>query len=152
MTASHPALRTAVVLEPGPSECVVGTGEGRRTVGYSAPFGARANELRPGHLVALADSDPELVVWRWFDAVVLGPQDDGEVRLWEPAHGAVAARPRRPERRLRPGSRAYLSGGLAGAEWWVAGPADVTPEDADVELDEVAAFYAEHGLWDRLAP
>jgi hypothetical protein len=72
------ALRTAVVLEPGPQSSVVAVNGRRTAVGCSAPFGARAAELRPGHLVALAPGD--LVVWRWFDAVVLEVLD-GEVRL-----------------------------------------------------------------------
>lgn len=67
MTA--PVLHTAVVLEPRPSSCVVAAHGTRRTVGYSTAFGSRAAELRPGHLVALTAAD--LVVWRWFDAVVL---------------------------------------------------------------------------------
>jgi hypothetical protein len=77
---------------------------------------------------------------------------DGRVRLWEPAHGEVSAQPRRPEQPHRPGTRAYLSAGLPGAQWWVAGPTQVAPEDADVERGEVVAFYDEHGLWDRLRP
>lgn len=68
------------------------------------------------------------------------------MRVWEPAHGEVSARARRPEHRV--GGRAYLSAGLPGAPWWLAGPADVAPEDADVELGEVVAFYDEHDLWD----
>ena len=146
MTSPPPPLRTAVVLEPSAERCVVGSGGGRRTVGYAGPFGARAAELRPGHLVALAPGEPEVVVWRWFDAVVLDLHQ-GVARLWEPAHGEVSARARRP---VRAGARAYLSAGFPGAEWWLAGPTDVEPEDADVELDEVVAFYEAHGLWDDL--
>jgi hypothetical protein len=41
-----------------------------------------------------------------------------------------------------------VSAGLPGAEWWVAGPAVDIAENADVELDEVAAFLTLHGLWD----
>jgi hypothetical protein len=148
MTPPDRPLRTAVVLEPTPDRCVVLAGGRRERVGYAPPFGARAAELRPGHLVALTG---DLVVWRWFDAVVLDA-DEGRLRLWEPAHGEVSAQPRRPDRQHRPGTRAYLSAGLPGADWWVAGPADVAPEDADVELDEVAAFYARHGLWDAVSP
>jgi hypothetical protein len=50
----------------------------------------------------------------------------------------------------RPGTRAYLSAGLPGAEWWVAGPAATAAESADVELDEVERLYTEHNLWDDL--
>jgi hypothetical protein len=49
-----------------------------------------------------------------------------------------------------PGGRAYLSAGLPGAEWWVAGPATTRAETADVELDEVERFCTDHDLWKRL--
>ena len=92
------------------------------------------------------------MVWRWYDAVVLGAEtlrgdETGLVRLWEPAHGEVAARPRRAEQHLQPGNRAYLSAGLPGADWWVAGAAVAKAEDADVELHEVELFCTEHDLW-----
>ena len=87
-----------------------------------------------------------MVVWRWFDAVVLG-EETGLVRLWEPAHGEVAAHPRRARQHRQPGSRAYLSAGLPGADWWVAGGAVAEAEEADVELDEVERFCTEHALW-----
>ena len=148
MTPPVRPLRTAVVLEPTSERCVVLADGRRETVGYAPPFGSRASELRPGHLVALTG---DLVVWRWFDAVVLDA-DDSRVRLWEPAHGEVSAQPRRPHQQRQPGTRAYLSAGLPGAEWWVAGPTSSAPEDADVELDEVAAFYDRHGLWDAVTP
>jgi hypothetical protein len=80
---------------------------------------------------------------------VLG-EDAGLIRLWEPAHGEVVAQPRRRWQPLAPGTRAYLSAGLPGAEWWVAGAVAATAEDADVELDEVNAFYNEHDLWNAL--
>ncbi len=147
MTAGPP-LRAAVVVRSGPDACRVVAGGASAGAGYGEPFRPRAAELRPGHLVALAPgpAGAELVVWRWFDGVVVEAQD-GLVRLWEPAHGEVLARPRRPERPCLPGSRWWLSAGLPGAEWWVAGPA----EGLEVELDEVGRFYAEHGLWERLA-
>lgn len=53
-------------------------------------------------------------------------------------------------RSARTGSRAYLSAGLPGAEWWLAGPVVDRPEDAAVELDEVGAFFTTHALWDRV--
>jgi hypothetical protein len=101
--------------------------------------------------VATAPDGAEAVVWRWYDAVVVGAEtglgeETGLVRLWEPAHGEVVARPRRTGRHWQPGTRAYLSAGLPGADWWVAGPAVATAEDADVELDEVGRFCTEHGL------
>jgi hypothetical protein len=66
----------------------------------------------------------------------------------EPVHGEVAAQRRRPQQRYGPGSRAYLSAGLPGAPWWVAGRAADKPEDAEVELDEVERLYTEHDMWD----
>ena len=85
------------------------------------------------------------MVWRWYDAVVLG-EEDARTRLWEPSHGEVEAQPRGRQQR-QPGSRAYLSAGLPGADWWVAGSVAAKAEDADVELDEVTRLYTEHGLW-----
>jgi hypothetical protein len=40
--------------------------------------------------------------------------------------------------------------GSAGADWWVAGAAATTAEDADVELDEVERFCTAHNLWNAL--
>ena len=45
------------------------------------------------------------------------------IRLWEPSHGEVLARPRPGHQSPQPGTRAYLSAGLPGAGWWVAGAA-----------------------------
>jgi hypothetical protein len=87
------------------------------------------------------------VVWRWYDAVVLGPEPAGLVRLWEPAHGEVVAQPRESHQPQEPGSRAYLSAGLPAAEWWVAGPVVARAEEADVDLSEVERMYTENGLW-----
>jgi hypothetical protein len=99
--------------------------------------------------VAAAADGSEVVIWRWYDAVVL-EEADGQIRLWEPAHGEVAARPRPAQQRRAPGTRAYLSAGLPGADWWVAGGVASRAEDADVELDEVEQFYDEHDLWRTL--
>ena len=49
-----------------------------------------------------------------------------------------------------PGTRAYLSAGLPGADWWVAGGAAASAENADVELDEVEQFYTQRKLWNTL--
>ena len=87
-----------------------------------------------------------MVVWRWYDAVVLGSDPD-TVRLWEPAHGEVTAQRRRPQQEYRAGTRAYLSAGLPGADWWVAGQAADRPEDADVELPEVERLYTASDMW-----
>ena len=81
-------------------------------------------------------------------AVVIDTRGE-QVQVWEPAHGQVLTAPRRPGQDHRPGTRAYLSAGLAGAEWWLAGPVTATAEEADVELDEVERFCTQHGLWDQ---
>jgi catechol 2,3-dioxygenase-like lactoylglutathione lyase family enzyme len=127
-------------------------GQGRTSaLGYAAFFPTpRADRVFPGHLVAVtaAPDGTELVVWRWFDAVVLG--EEGElVRLWDPAHGEVLARPRRV-RRWPPGTRTYASAGLPGADWWAAGAVESRAEDAEVDLDEVRRFLTSHQLWNRL--
>ncbi len=157
MSASEPAaaptahrLRTACVLRVGDESCDVWSQGELRSVGFAPMFPTpRAERVSPGHLVALATgpNGAEAVVWRWFDAVVLGPADDGSVRLWEPAHGEVVAQARPSYHRQDPGSRAYASAGLPGAEWWVAASADRAPDMADVELDGVDALYAENNLW-----
>ncbi len=90
------------------------------------------------------------MAWRWYDAVVLSAET-GLVRLWEPSHGEVVAHARRNQQHRQPGTRAYLSAGLPGADWWVAGPAVARAEYADVELDEVKRFYTERSLWPILA-
>jgi hypothetical protein len=113
------------------------------TVRFAATFPSpRMERVSPGHLVAIATAPDgtDVVVWRWYDAVVLGTEDDGSVRLWEPAHGEVVARPRASYRAQDPGSRAYASAGLPGADWWVVG-------GTDAEVDDVADLYTEHDLW-----
>lgn len=121
-------------------------------VGYATPFPSpRTERVSPGHLVAVATAPDgtAAVVFRWYDAVVLG-EDGGLVRLWEPSHGEVAAQPRHAQQVHRPGTRAYLSAGLPGADWWAAGAAAARAEDADVELDEVERFCTEHDLCNHL--
>ena len=145
-------LLPALVLGTTEESCTVVRDGGVADVTYAAPFpGPRAERVSPGHVVAVAalPDGRELVVWRWYDAVVLGETAEG-VRLWEPGHGEVLAQPRDPSSARSPGSRAYLSAGLPGAEWWVAGPVVQRAEDADVETDAVVAFFAEVGLWERL--
>jgi hypothetical protein len=100
--------------------------------------------------VAAALDGSDVVIWRWYDAVVLG-EDAGLIRLWEPSHGEVVAQPRRAQQLWPPGTRSYLSAGLPGADWWVAGAVAAAAEDADVELGEVERFYTEHNLWNDLA-
>lgn len=145
-----PPLRTARVLRVTEEACDVWRDGGVATVPFAATLPApRTERVSPGHLVAIATATDgrDVVVWRWFDAVVLGEEADGSVRLWEPAHGEVLARRRPGCRHLEPGVRAYASAGLPGAGWWVAsaaGGGDVVPP---ADLDEVAAFSASNDLW-----
>ena len=145
-----PRLRCGIVLRVQEDACRV-LAEGQLvSVRYASQFPApRRERVSPGHLVAVAEipGGADAVVWRWYDAVVLG-NEAGAVRLWEPAHGEVVAQPRNPRQRHEPGTRAYLSAGLPGAEWWVAGRAVNRAEDADVELNEVERLYTDHGMWD----
>jgi hypothetical protein len=119
-------------------------------VGFAPMFPSpRVERVSPGHLVAIATGPDatDVVVWRWYDAVVLGTEDDGSVRLWEPAHGEVIAQARSSHEEREPGSRVYASSGLPGAEWWVADVAGGAPHSADVELGDVDALYTENNLW-----
>ena len=143
-------LRTSRVLRVHEDACEVWSGVETSSVRFAPMFPSpRVERVSPGHLVALATgpTGTEVVVWRWYDAVVLGLEDDGSVRLWEPAHGEVIAQSRASYEQRDPGSRAYASAGLPGAEWWVAGSANSAPHSADVELDDVDALYAENNLW-----
>jgi hypothetical protein len=136
-------LQTAVVLEVAEDTCVVRSGDATRQVRFASVFPTpRVGRVWPAHLVALATTPDgtELVVWRWFDAVVLSHQPDETVRLWEPGHGEFDAHPREAYRPQQPGTRAYASAGLPGADWWVT---SATAPD----LDAVEAFYAKHNLW-----
>ena len=145
-----PRLRCGIVLHAEEDACQVLAGGQITSVRYASQFPApRRERVLPGHLVAVAEvpGGPDVVVWRWYDAVVLG-SEAGSVRLWEPAHGEVVAQPRQPGQRHDPGTRAYLSAGLPGAGWWVAGKAADRAEDADVELSEVERLYTEHGMWE----
>ena len=146
-------LRCGIVLHVQEDACQILRAGQLSSVRFAKPFPSpRAERVSPGHLVAVAAAadGAEAVVWRWYDAVVLG-EERGLVRLWEPAHGEVAAHPRRAGLHRQPGTRAYLSAGLPGADWWVAGAAVAMAQDADVELDEVGRFCTEHGLWPGLA-
>ena len=131
--------------------CEVWIGDQVASVTYAPQFPSpRIERVSPGHLVAVAKAPhrKDVVVWRWYDAVVVGEEADGSVRLWEPAHGEVVAQPRQANQQWDRGSRAYLSSGLPGADWWVAGPVVVQPDDAQVELNEVRRLYTENGLWE----
>ena len=153
-TEVAPQLRCGIVLHVEEDACQVLSGDQVVSVRYALHFPApRTERVSPGHLVAIAEvpGGADIVVWRWYDAVVLDDETES-VRLWEPAHGEVVAQRRRPQEHYYPGTRAYLSAGLPGAEWWVAGRAADRAEDADVELNEVERFYTEHGLWDSAQP
>ena len=142
-------LHRGIVLRVREDECEVLHAGLLRSARYASTFPTpRTERVLPGHLVAMttASDGIDTVVWRWYDAVVLG-EEEGVVRLWEPTHGEVLARPRDAYAPGRPGIRAYLSAGLPGADWWVAGPMVASAEHADVELDEVEMLYTEHGLW-----
>ncbi len=122
------------------------------SVRYATLFPSpRTERVSPGHLVAIvtAPDGTGAVVWRWYDAVVLG-EEAGLIRLWERSHGEVLAQPRPAYQSRQPGTRAYLSAGLPGADWWVAGGAVASAEDADVELAEVERLYTERDLWNTL--
>jgi hypothetical protein len=143
-------LRCAIVLNVEEYVCGVRTEGSVVSIRFAPLFPSpRTKRVSPGHLVAVATAPDgtDVVVWRWYDAVALGEEADDSVRLWEPAHGEVVARRRRPQQPYEPGTRAYLSAGLPGAEWWVAGPVTARAEEADVELDEVEQMYTENGLW-----
>jgi hypothetical protein len=143
-------LRTARVIRAGEHACEVWSHGEVSSAGFAPMFPSpRAERVSPGHLVAIATGPDgaEVVVWRWYDAVVLGTEDHGSVRLWEPAHGEVTAQARASYEQQDPGSRAYASAGLPGAEWWVVGRACGTPQSIGVELDEVHALYTENDLW-----
>ena len=149
-----PRARTtevAVVLRATAARCEVLSTRGIALVEYGAPFRPRAESLAPGHLVAVthAADGRAFVIWRWFDAMVLELSGD-QVLVWEPAHGEVLADPREPSTSYAVGTRAYLSAGLPGAEWWLDGP--VGPiDEADVDLVAVHDFYTEHDLWGGIA-
>ena len=145
--------RPAIVLATTEQECTVFVGGQHAVIRYAQQFPKpRAERVFPGHLVALraGEDGTEVVIWRWFDAVVLDDVGDS-VEVWEPAHGTVRAQRRDPQRRYRPGTRAYLSAGLPGAQWWAAGPVVERAEDAEVELDDVERFFIDLGIWDSLS-
>ncbi len=143
-------LRTARVIRVDEDACEVWSHGEVSSVGFASMFPSpRVERVSPGHLVAVATGPNgiEVVVWRWYDTVVLGTEDDGSVRLWEPAHGEVIAYARPSYEQQDPGSRAYASAGLPGAAWWVADSAAGAAQSADVELHDVDALYTENDLW-----
>jgi hypothetical protein len=104
-------LHCGVVLRVREDECEVIRGGRLRTVRYAPMFPSpRTERVQPGNLVAVTSASDgiETVLWRWYDAVVLGDEENS-IRLWEPAHGEVLAQPRAAYLHRQPGSRAYLS-------------------------------------------
>lgn len=149
---STPALSTAVVLRVEDGSCAVSGPAGADTARFAPQFPTPHRErVWPGNLVALATGDDgrAVVLWRWFDVVVIGAAVDGRIAVWEPAHGEVTATARPTFATPHPGSRAYASAGLPGADWWVAAAVPSSPGSAGVavDLDEVAALYDAHDLW-----
>jgi hypothetical protein len=145
-------LGLAIVLNTTEDAGTVFAEDQRAVVRYADAFPKpRAERVAPGHLVAVATvaGGAPVIVWRWFDAVVLAA-GARSVTLWEPGHGSLRAEPRNPAQIYRPGARAYLSAGLPGADWWVAGHAVDRAENADVDLDEVDQFFTSLGLWASL--
>lgn len=142
-------LGSGTVLRVQEEFCEIVSGHQLARARYATHFPTpRVERLLPGHLVATAEAPDgaRVVVWRWYDAVVVD-EVDGLVRMWEPAHGEVSARRRLEHWHPEPGSRAYLSAGLPGANWWVAGPTTPTGDGADVELGEVEHLYTTNDLW-----
>jgi hypothetical protein len=145
-------LSCGIVVRVREDACEIARDGQIRSVRYATLFPSpRTERVSPGHLVAIAiaPNGAGVVVWRWYDAVVLG-EEAGRIRLWERSHGEILARPRPAHRSRPPGTRAYLSAGLPGADWWVAGGAAARAEYADVELDEVERFCTERDLWKTL--
>ncbi|WP_028279026.1 hypothetical protein [Arthrobacter sp. H5] len=143
-------LGKAVVLGVTEDSCTAWSGDGVVTVAFAPQFPApRLERVAPGHLIAIATarSGQSAIVWRWFDAVVLDGAETGSVRLWEPGHGEVVGQGNEHYQTCLPGSRAYASAGLPGAEWWVAGPVVTDREDAAVELDAVCALFNNNDMW-----
>ncbi|MGI8881282.1 MAG: hypothetical protein ACR2KJ_12415 [Jatrophihabitans sp.] len=143
-------LRSAVVVHVEEQSCDVWLGGSPEVARYAAQFPSpHLERVSPGHVVAVASAPDgtNVVLWRWYDAVVVGHDASGSVRLWEPAHGEVLARTRSSYEPQRPGSRVYASAGLPGAEWWAVSAVTASPEAAVVELDAVADLYTQNDLW-----
>jgi hypothetical protein len=148
--ASPLRLRCTIVLKVSEDACEVRSDGKSVSVVFAPQFPQpRIERVSPGHLVALATAPDgrDFVVWRWYDAVVVGEAADDSIWLWEPAHGEVIARLRKPQMEYPLGTRAYLSAGLPGSDWWAAGPVVARAEDADVDVDEVERLYTENALW-----
>lgn len=153
VTAATRSLRLAIVIATAEDTCTVVADGARVEVHYATFFPRpRAERVAPGHLVAITSGPDgrDRLVWRWFDAVVL-ERAEGGFRLWEPGHGEVLAQPRDVAASPEPGSRAYASAGLPGADWWLAGRTVPSAGRAEVEVEEVARFLTVNDLWSQLA-
>ena len=148
--SSRIRLTLAVVLDVTENACTTWSREGGAVTQFAMQFPQpRVERVSAGHLVAVATATDgrSAIVWRWYDAVVLGDDSPGRVQLWEPGHGVVDASKTVHYEARPPGARAYASAGLHGSEWRVSGPVVENPADAEVELDEVRAFFDDTGLW-----
>jgi hypothetical protein len=116
-------LRCGIVVRVREDACDIVRDRQLRSVGYATLFPSpRTERVSPGHLVAIATAPDgtEVVVWRWYDAVVLGAEA-GLIMLWEPAHGEVLAQPRPAYRSAPPGTRGPGAGrgtGRRGCPSW----------------------------------
>jgi catechol 2,3-dioxygenase-like lactoylglutathione lyase family enzyme len=143
-------LRTFRVLSVDEDACQVWADGDIASVRFAATFPTpRVERVAPGHLVAVTSGPdaPAVVVWRWFDAVVLGSNADGAIRLWDPLHGEVVASTRPWYVAQEPGSRVFASAGLPGADWWVACSASGGTSAINVELSAVVTLYDDNNLW-----
>jgi hypothetical protein len=147
---SNIRLTTAVVVNVTENACSVWSTDGVSSIRFASQFPApRLDRVSPGHLVAVATAVDRrsAIVWRWFDAVILSSSDGTSVRLWEPRHGEISALETEHYQPRVAGTRAYISTGLRGSNWWVSGPVVDNPSHADVELDDVRALYDSNGMW-----
>ena len=88
-------LRTARVIRVDEHACEVWSHGEVSSAGFAPMFPSpRAERVSPGHLVAIATGPDgtDLVVWRWYDTVVLGTEDDGSVTPREASYAAALAR------------------------------------------------------------
>src|SRR5450432_3300237 len=98
--ASGRRLRPAIVLGTTEDACTILTEGQVDVVPYAAPFPRpRTERVTPGQLVAVATSPDgrDVVLWRWFDAVVV-ELTAASITAWEPNHGFVVAQARDPRR------------------------------------------------------
>ena len=147
-SGTNPWIHCGIVLRTDEDACQVVTEGAVTSVRYAPRFPVpRRERVLPGHLVAIAERDgTAVVVWRWYNAVVL--DSDPELR---PPLGASARRSHRqatlPAGAIRSRDSRLPVGGPARRRLVVAGQAVDRPEHAGVELGEVDRLYTEHDLW-----